>query len=65
MEASAGQPLTAEPREKAIADARQRMAAQMSDAEKAPRCDYVIENNGTAAELETRVAAVYAELAAC
>jgi dephospho-CoA kinase len=64
LEEAAGAALTDEQREKAIADAGRRMAAQIPDADKVPRCDFVIHNTGTRAELEQQVAAVYAELAA-
>lgn len=45
-------------------DARRRIAAQASDAEREALADVVVDNSGTPAELETRIAAVAADLAA-
>lgn len=42
-------------REKAEADARSRLAHQMPDSEKAPRADYLIENNGDIDSLRVQV----------
>ena len=46
----------------AAADAEARLAQQIPDSEKAPRCDYVIENTGTLEETDNRVRAIYQEL---
>jgi dephospho-CoA kinase len=46
----------------AEADARARIAAQIPDAEKAPRCDYVIENRGPLEETRAVVGNIYREL---
>jgi dephospho-CoA kinase len=46
------------------ADAHRRLAAQMPDSEKAARCDYVIENKSSIADLEPAVKRIYAELQA-
>ena len=43
-------------------DARARLAAQIPDQEKAPRCDYVIDNTGPLNETRTVVATIYREL---
>lgn len=48
--------------EAAAADARLRLAAQIPDREKAPRCDYVIENTGSLEALQEQVKAIYEEL---
>ncbi len=48
--------------EVAAADARARLAKQIPDSEKIPRCHYVIQNTGTLAETEERVRAIYVEL---
>lgn len=64
LEAAAGQPLDRAHREKASAEARQRMAMQISDAEKAARCDFVIENSGSAEQLQQKVEEVYTVLTA-
>jgi dephospho-CoA kinase len=63
IEADRGSPLSPAQRLAAIADARQRMAAQMTDDEKAAHCDYVIENTGTREQLEAGVRRIYQELA--
>jgi dephospho-CoA kinase len=47
----------------AQADARVRIAAQIPDAEKAARCDYVIENTGSLEATRAVVEEVYRELA--
>jgi len=44
------------------ADARSRLAAQIPDAEKAPKCDYVIDNSGSLNATRQQVAAIYAQL---
>ncbi len=48
--------------EVAASDARARLAKQIPDSEKIPRCHYVIQNTGTLAETEERVRAIYVEL---
>ncbi|HVJ08473.1 MAG TPA: dephospho-CoA kinase [Acidisarcina sp.] len=50
--------------ESVAADARARLAQQIPDSEKAPRCDYVIENTGTLEDLGSRVREIYRELSA-
>jgi dephospho-CoA kinase len=49
----------------AEADARARIAAQIPDSEKAPRCDYVIENSGPLQQTSAVVGEIYRELAQC
>lgn len=49
-------------REAAVGDARIRLARQMSDAEKAARADFVIENTGDVAALRARVESVWNSL---
>ncbi len=44
------------------ADARSRLARQMTDVEKVARADYVIENTGSLAELQQKVEAVWEQL---
>ncbi len=51
-------------RETAQADARRRMAHQIPDAEKAARADYVLDNRGDLAALETQVEALWRRLLA-
>jgi dephospho-CoA kinase len=51
-------------RDAAIADARTRLARQMSDAEKAARADYVIENTGDLAALRAQVSSLWERLRA-
>jgi dephospho-CoA kinase len=46
----------------AEADARARIAAQIPDAEKAPRCDYVIDNSGALEQTRAVVGDIYREL---
>lgn len=53
---------TADGRKKAEADARSRLAHQIPDAEKAPRADYLLENNGDIAALRTQVEALWPRL---
>jgi dephospho-CoA kinase len=48
----------------AAADARARLAHQISDAEKAARADYVLDNSGDTAALRAQVEAVWRELKA-
>jgi dephospho-CoA kinase len=48
--------------EAAEADARARIAAQIPDEEKAPRCDYVIDNTGSLEHTRSLVEAIYREL---
>lgn len=50
--------------ERAIADARSRLARQLPDAEKAARADYVLENIVDKAALRTQVEAIWRELVA-
>jgi len=50
------------PAEVVQADIERRAAAQMSDAEKAKRADYVIENSGSVEDLERQAEKVWAEL---
>ncbi len=52
------------PLDTARAEVERRSAAQLSDAEKARRADYVIENSGSTAELEQQVEKVWKELRA-
>jgi len=61
-ERSASAAPTSAQRAAAVIDVRRRLAAQMPDAEKAPQCDYVIENTGSAAELESEVRTTYIKL---
>jgi dephospho-CoA kinase len=44
------------------ADARRRLVHQMSDAEKAARADYLIENNGDLVQLRAEVTALWQRL---
>jgi len=53
---------TPEQRAAAEADARQRLAHQIPDAEKAAQADFVLDNSGTMDELRTQVAAVWRRL---
>lgn len=46
----------------AEADARARIAAQIPDAEKVPRCDYVIDNSGALEHTRAVVGEIYREL---
>lgn len=55
---------TPEARAAAERDARQRLARQIPDAEKAARADFVLANTGDLAALETQVRAVWRQLAA-
>ena len=51
-------------REAALADARVRLARQMTDTQKAARADYVIENTGGLGDLRTRLTTVWEQLRA-
>ena len=51
-------------RDAAASDARVRLGRQMSDAEKASRADYVIENTGAIDTLRSHLAAIWLELRA-
>ncbi len=51
-------------REAAVADARTRLSRQMSDAEKAARADFVVENTGDLESLRARVSAIWEQLRA-
>ncbi len=53
--ARTGKTLSAEQRIAVEEDGRKRMAAQMPDREKAPLCDFVIENSGPVEKLEADV----------
>jgi dephospho-CoA kinase len=48
--------------ENIAADAKSRLAAQIPDSEKAPKCDYVIDNAGSLDSTRQQVSAIYAEL---
>jgi dephospho-CoA kinase len=43
-------------------DARARLAAQIPDQEKAPHCDYVVDNTGSLRDTRVEVARIYGEL---
>lgn len=58
----AGRIVTAAEKTALEADARNRLAHQMPDAEKAPRCDYIIDNSGSMQQLEQQVRRIYTEL---
>lgn len=62
IERTTGAPPTPDQKAAAIADARHRLAAQMPDALKAPECDFVIENSGTPADLESVIRDTYIQL---
>jgi len=49
-------------RAKILSEAKQRMAAQLSDQEKIAAADYVIDNSGETSETERQVSKVYKEL---
>ena len=49
-------------RAKILSEAKQRMAAQLSDQEKIAAADYVIDNSGETSETECQVSKVYKEL---
>ncbi|MHB1935199.1 MAG: dephospho-CoA kinase [Acidobacteriaceae bacterium] len=57
-----GQALSAEARAALEDDGRKRIAMQMTDEEKAPFCDFVIENFGSVENLESRVQIILKEL---
>jgi dephospho-CoA kinase len=59
---SEGQTLNAEQRRALEDDGRRRMAMQISDKEKIPFCDYVIENSGPLERVEHEVHHVFSEL---
>jgi dephospho-CoA kinase len=59
---SAGRTLSAAEREVIEADGRARIAVQIPDAEKAPLCDYVIDNSGPIDKTEDVVARIWSEL---
>ena len=52
----------ADDREALEAEARRRLAQQLPDAVKMPQCDFVLQNNGSMAELELQVNELWAEL---
>ncbi len=60
--ASGGRTLLEEEKVALEEDGRRRMALQMKDEEKAPLCDFVIENSGPEEEIETHVSRIFAEL---
>ncbi len=49
-------------REALRAEARRRLAKQLPDEVKAPQCDFVLQNNGSLAELELQVSQLWVEL---
>jgi dephospho-CoA kinase len=51
--------LSTEEAQALAADARRRIAAQIPDAEKIPRSDFVISNTGTLADLELQIRRIY------
>ncbi len=55
---------TAQQRAQVDRDARARLAAQISDAQKVPLCDYVIDNSGTLASTHSQVDRIARELQA-
>jgi dephospho-CoA kinase len=61
---SAGRTLSAEEKLALEEDGRRRIAMQMPDAEKAPLCDFVIENAGPLEEVEISVQKILAKLQA-
>jgi dephospho-CoA kinase len=60
---SGGRELTEVATTELIAEARRRLARQIDDDLKASRCDYVLTNDGTAAELAAQVEALWPSLA--
>ena len=54
--------LSTEEAQALAADARRRIAAQIPDAEKIPRSDFVISNTGTLADLELQIRRIYRTL---
>jgi dephospho-CoA kinase len=46
-------------------DGKKRIAMQMTDQEKAPLCDFVIENSGSLEALDSQVQQIFAELQQC
>jgi dephospho-CoA kinase len=63
--ASEGRALSAEQRIALEEDGRRRIAMQMKDEEKAPLCDFVIENSEPMEEVEVHVQQVFTELRKC
>lgn len=59
---SKGSILTGEQKSSLENDGRRRMAMQMSDEEKIPFCDYVIENTGPLELVERKIRQVFSEL---
>jgi dephospho-CoA kinase len=59
---SADRTMSAEQKVALEEDGRKRIAQQMKDEEKAPLCDFVIENSGTIAGIDARVQEVLAQL---
>jgi len=59
---SGGQALTNEQRHTLEEDARRRMRQQISDEEKAPLCDFMIENSGPIESVETQVQQIFVQL---
>jgi dephospho-CoA kinase len=57
-----GKALGAEEKAALEADGRKRIALQMTDQEKAPLCDFVIENSGSLAQLESQVELILKQL---
>jgi dephospho-CoA kinase len=56
VQRSSGDPTTL------VQDARKRLATQIPDAQKIPLCDWVIDNSGDMASIQTEVAEIYARL---
>lgn len=59
---SGGRTLSAEEKQAIERDGRKRIEMQISDQEKAPLCDFVIENSGPVATLESAVSKIMTEL---
>lgn len=59
---SGGATISDERRSAMEQDARKRMSTQIPDAEKADRCDFIIENSGPVEVVESRVQQILAEL---
>jgi dephospho-CoA kinase len=57
-----GEALSAEDRIAMEEDGRKRIAMQITDMEKVPLCDYVIENSGSVEKLETEVQSILGQL---
>lgn len=60
--ARGGEALSAEERAALEEDGRKRIALQMTDREKVPLCDFVIENSGSVEKLESKVQLILKEL---